>query len=166
MSDKEKLDKNYSSDPERTLITLEQLSQTIDVMTSVVDRLRQHLSEQLKSQIKSRRLKDSNETAPVTEAQKEIEDAIVQKKESCVVEIRQQDPPPAPSSLSLAPSPSPPGITPPSHSPQVFLQLSFIQPPVHGFPVSGQSVLPHFTFPSIVPLPPGQQDTHAAGQPL
>ncbi len=95
MSDEDKLDKNYSSDPERTLITLEQLSQTIDVMTSVVDRLRQHLSEQLKSQIKSRRPKDSNETAPVTEAQKEIEDAIMQKKESCVVEIRQQDPTPA-----------------------------------------------------------------------
>ena len=92
MSDKDKLDKNYSSDPERTLITLEQLSQTIDVMTSVVDRLRQHLSEQLKSQIKAQQLKDSNETAPVTEAQKEIEDAIMQKEENCVVEIRQQDP--------------------------------------------------------------------------
>ena len=94
MSDKEKLDKNYSSDPERTLITLEQLSQTIDVMTSVVDRLRQHLSEQLKSQIKAQQLKDSNETAPVTETQKEIEDAMMQKKERCVVEIRQQDPTP------------------------------------------------------------------------
>ena len=94
MSDKEKLDKNYSSDPERTLITLEQLSQTIDVMTSVVDRLRQHLSEQLKNQIKARQLKDSNETAPVTEAQKELEDAIMQKEKSCVVEIRQQDPTP------------------------------------------------------------------------
>ena len=94
MSDKEKLDKNYSSDPERTLITLEQLSQTIDVMTSVVDRLRQHLSEQLKNQIEARLLRDSNETAPVTEAQKELEDAIMQKEESCVVEIRQQDPTP------------------------------------------------------------------------
>ena len=94
MSNKEKLDKNYNSDPERTLITLEQLSQTIEVMTSVVDRLRQHLSEQLKNQIKARQLKDSNETAPVTEAQKELEDAIMQKEESCVVEIRQQDPTP------------------------------------------------------------------------
>ena len=94
MSDKEKLDKNYSSDPERTLITLEQLSQTIEVMTSVVDRLRQHLSEQLKNQIEARLLRDSNETAPVTEAQKELEYAIMQKEESCVVEIRQQDPTP------------------------------------------------------------------------
>jgi hypothetical protein len=95
MSDKEKLDKTYSSDPERTLITLEQLSQTIDVMTSVVERLRQHLSEQLQSQIKTQQLKDTNETVPVTEAQKEIEDAIMKKEESCVVEIRQQDPTPA-----------------------------------------------------------------------
>jgi TolA-binding protein len=41
-------DKKYSeNDPERTLITLDQLSQTIEVMTSVVNRLRQHLSEQV-----------------------------------------------------------------------------------------------------------------------
>tara|TARA_B100001057_G_scaffold463187_1_gene516885 strand:+ start:415 stop:792 length:378 start_codon:yes stop_codon:yes gene_type:complete len=47
MSDKEKYTEN---DPERTLMTLEQLSQTIEVMTSVVNRLRQHLSEQLREQ--------------------------------------------------------------------------------------------------------------------
>ncbi len=41
-------DNKYSeNDPERTLITLDQLSQTIEVMTSVVNRLRQHLSEQV-----------------------------------------------------------------------------------------------------------------------
>lgn len=41
-------DKKYSeNDPERTLITLDQLSQTIEVMTSVVNRLRQHLSDQI-----------------------------------------------------------------------------------------------------------------------
>ena len=41
-------DKKYAeNDPERTLITLDQLSQTIEVMTSVVNRLRQHLSEQV-----------------------------------------------------------------------------------------------------------------------
>ena len=41
-------EKKYSeNDPERTLITLDQLSQTIEVMTSVVNRLRQHLSEQV-----------------------------------------------------------------------------------------------------------------------
>ena len=51
MSDDEKLEKHYESSPEKTLITLEQLSQTIEVMTSVVNRLRQHLSEQLEDQI-------------------------------------------------------------------------------------------------------------------
>ena len=38
-----------SADPQRTLLTLDQLSQTIDVMSSVVNRLRSHLSEQLSS---------------------------------------------------------------------------------------------------------------------
>jgi hypothetical protein len=42
--------KQTENDPERTLITLEQLSQTIEVMTNVVNRLRKHLSEQLQAQ--------------------------------------------------------------------------------------------------------------------
>ena len=42
--------KHTQNDPERTLITLEQLSQTIEVMTNVVNRLRKHLSEQLQAQ--------------------------------------------------------------------------------------------------------------------
>tara|TARA_Y100001970_G_scaffold65649_1_gene84014 strand:- start:4730 stop:5056 length:327 start_codon:yes stop_codon:yes gene_type:complete len=50
-SDEKKLEKPYESNPEKTLITLEQLSQTIEVMTSVVNRLRQHLSEQLEHQL-------------------------------------------------------------------------------------------------------------------
>ena len=50
-SDEKKLEKPYESSPEKTLITLEQLSQTIEVMTSVVNRLRQHLSEQLEQQL-------------------------------------------------------------------------------------------------------------------
>ena len=50
-SDEKKLEKPYESSPEKTLITLEQLSQTIEVMTSVVNRLRQHLSEQLEHQL-------------------------------------------------------------------------------------------------------------------
>ncbi len=36
-----------SKDPERTLLTLDQLSQTIEVMSSVVNRLRAHLGEQI-----------------------------------------------------------------------------------------------------------------------
>ena len=47
MSEKQK---NTADDPERTLMTLDQLSQTIEVMTSVVNRLRRHLSEQLREQ--------------------------------------------------------------------------------------------------------------------
>ena len=43
-------EKQSENDPERTLLTLDQLSQTIEVMTSVVNRLRQHLGEQLKAQ--------------------------------------------------------------------------------------------------------------------
>ena len=50
-SDEKKLEEPYESSPEKTLITLEQLSQTIEVMTSVVNRLRQHLSEQLEHQL-------------------------------------------------------------------------------------------------------------------
>lgn len=45
MSDK----KHTENDPERTLITLDQLSQTIEVMTSVVNRLRAHLSQQIQA---------------------------------------------------------------------------------------------------------------------
>ncbi|MFM1896393.1 MAG: hypothetical protein RLZZ385_1467 [Pseudomonadota bacterium] len=41
--------KQPENDPERTLITLDQLSQTIEVMTSVVNRLRQHLSQQIQA---------------------------------------------------------------------------------------------------------------------
>ena len=47
MSEKENQPDN---DPERTLMTLDQLSQTIEVMSSVVNRLRQHLNEQLREQ--------------------------------------------------------------------------------------------------------------------
>lgn len=60
------------NDPERTLVTLEQLSQTIEVMTSVVNRLRQHLSDQLQAKLaeqKSAReaaLAGPNEAAIVT----------------------------------------------------------------------------------------------------
>lgn len=47
-------EKKYAEDdPERTLVTLDQLSQTIEVMTSVVNRLRRHLSDQIKAQLQS-----------------------------------------------------------------------------------------------------------------
>ena len=63
MTDEEKLNKHYDGSPEKTLITLEQLSQTIEVMTSVVNRLRQHLNEQLEKQnlIKQKELSSNSE---------------------------------------------------------------------------------------------------------
>lgn len=51
MSDDQISDKDVDNDPERTLVTLDQLSQTIEVMTSVVNRLRRHLSEQIKAKM-------------------------------------------------------------------------------------------------------------------
>ncbi len=60
MSDEEKLEKPYENSPEKTLITLEQLSQTIEVMTSVVNRLRQHLSQQLEHQLLTQNTENKN----------------------------------------------------------------------------------------------------------
>ena len=54
MSDKKKVDAPSSAeDSERTLVTLDQLSQTIEVMSSVVNRLRAHLSEQVAATFKN-----------------------------------------------------------------------------------------------------------------
>ena len=97
MSDEEKLNKHYESSPEKTLITLEQLSQTIEVMTSVVNRLRQHLSEQLEDQIE--RQKRPKQEALETNIKPNIDkpqnkfrtqDEVETK---AVLEIRQQDSP-------------------------------------------------------------------------
>lgn len=107
-------EKHFENDPERTLITLEQLSQTIEVMTSVVNRLRQHLSEQLHAQMEEQQAKqdkpESKEAETATaepkeqemanselsvpqETAEEIQQAAnpAKKKESFVVEIRQQN---------------------------------------------------------------------------
>ena len=43
MADKKDVEQNA----EQTLITLDQLSQTLEVMTCVVDRLKQHLTRQM-----------------------------------------------------------------------------------------------------------------------
>ena len=103
-------EKHFENDPERTLITLEQLSQTIEVMTSVVNRLRQHLSEQLHSQMEEqqeqKKLEDQQSVDPISEpddssaatvddepqvaTQETTTNSLNNKKESFVVEIRQQ----------------------------------------------------------------------------
>ena len=91
--------KQLESDSERTLITLDQLSQTIEVMTSVVNRLRQHLSEQLKAQIEEQKILEKEEvlsskadvkTSP-DGTEKPLSKSSSAKKESFVVEISQHE---------------------------------------------------------------------------
>ena len=91
MTDEEKLNKHYDGSPEKTLITLEQLSQTIEVMTSVVNRLRQHLNEQLEKQnlLKQGELQSSSEDInSASEAQSKIQN---ERRANTVLEISQQD---------------------------------------------------------------------------
>ena len=91
MTDEEKLNKHYDGSPEKTLITLEQLSQTIEVMTSVVNRLRQHLNEQLEKQnlLKQGELQSSSEDInSASEAQSKIQN---ERRANNVLEISQQE---------------------------------------------------------------------------
>ena len=91
MTDEEKLNKHYDGSPEKTLITLEQLSQTIEVMTSVVNRLRQHLNEQLEKQnlIAQKELSSSSEDINnASEAQSKLQN---ERRAKNVIEISQQD---------------------------------------------------------------------------
>ena len=114
MSEKENQPDN---DPERTLMTLDQLSQTIEVMSSVVNRLRQHLNEQLRVQaVRAQRgssegpsgtsdsaqpsehrlnqniQRSSNTNSQTSEGHKERDaDSLTSNREPFVVEIRQQD---------------------------------------------------------------------------
>jgi hypothetical protein len=114
MSEKEKQPDN---DPERTLMTLDQLSQTIEVMSSVVNRLRQHLSEQLRiqavraqggssggpsgtsdnAQTPEHRLNQNIQRSSNTNSQtsaghkKRNDNSLTSNREPYVVEIRQQD---------------------------------------------------------------------------
>jgi regulator of replication initiation timing len=102
-------EKHSDNDPEKTLLTLDQLSQTIEVMTSVVNRLRQHLSEQLQAQAEAHAAEleqqlaaeSATETAepkPAREEQK-ADSGTANKgnnssnasSESFVVEIKQQE---------------------------------------------------------------------------
>jgi len=109
--------KQGDNDPERTLMTLDQLSQTMEVMTNVVNRLRQHLSEQLRDQAVRAQQNapappleqvDSSQ-APAHQLSKSIQtssdpnsqnsagqteqdvEAVSRNREPFVVEIRQQD---------------------------------------------------------------------------
>ncbi len=87
-------DKLPDSDPERTLITLDQLSQTIEVMTSVVNRLRQHLSEQIKAQLEqqAQELEEQNGEDAAQTVDGERQASKKPQKESFVIEIQQSEP--------------------------------------------------------------------------
>jgi len=93
-------EKKYSeNDPEKTLITLDQLSQTIEVMTTVVNRLRQHLSEQVmakreiealeqaQEQARAGLLDDDEYEAPITTPK-----LTAETEQSFVVEVSKPDP--------------------------------------------------------------------------
>ncbi|HAC86611.1 MAG: hypothetical protein CMQ32_00335 [Gammaproteobacteria bacterium] len=90
-------EKHLDNDPERTLVTLEQLSQTIEVMTNVVNRLRQHLSDQLKDRTEAQQLGKQSEPQPQTNEETELpsyksqQKSKNQQRESFVVEIKQQE---------------------------------------------------------------------------
>lgn len=100
-------EKKYADDdPERTLVTLDQLSQTIEVMTNVVNRLRRHLSDQIKAQLESQieaheelealaALKTESPVQTTTSESncEKSEQALSRdrKRESFVVEISQQE---------------------------------------------------------------------------
>ena len=83
-------EKPSENDPERTLLTLDQLSQTIEVMTSVVNRLRQHLSEQLKAQAETQQLAREEEEA-LCDIEAEAEAAAQEAAEAAVAADAQQD---------------------------------------------------------------------------
>ncbi|MEE2608183.1 MAG: hypothetical protein VX928_05470 [Pseudomonadota bacterium] len=90
-------EKHLDNDPERTLVTLEQLSQTIEVMTNVVNRLRKHLSDQLKDQTEAQQVGKQTEPQPRTNEETELpsyksqQKSKSQQRESFVVEIKQQE---------------------------------------------------------------------------
>ena len=108
-------EKKYADDdPERTLVTLDQLSQTIEVMTSVVNRLRRHLSDQIKAQLESQieaqaefealaaanietpeQIAQNATTVEADKAEPPLADSVSSKqkreRESFVVEISQQE---------------------------------------------------------------------------
>jgi len=110
-------EKKYADDdPERTLVTLDQLSQTIEVMTSVVNRLRRHLSDQIKAQLESQiearkeleALAVLQIESPVQTANRESngeksdqELARDRERESFVVEISQQEVGPSRKSIKI-----------------------------------------------------------------
>lgn len=84
MTDKQDVEKNS----EQTLITLDQLSQTLEVMSCVVDRLKQHLNRQMSLNAE---LFQDEEKVRRAEAEERVKASKQLRKESFVVEITQQE---------------------------------------------------------------------------
>ena len=84
MADQQDVEKNA----EQTLQTLEQLSQTLDVMSCVVDRLKQHLTRQMSLNAE---LFQDEEKLRRAEAEQRAQEAKRLQQESFVVEITQQE---------------------------------------------------------------------------
>ena len=84
MADKEDVEKNA----EQTLITLDQLSQTLEVMTAVVDRLKQHLNRQLSL---NQEIFEDEKKVQEAEAKERVQASKQLQQESFVVEISQQE---------------------------------------------------------------------------
>lgn len=84
MAEKEDLNKNA----EQTLLTLEQLSQTLEVMTCVVDRLKTHLTRQMS--LNAELFQDEEKLRKAQDAER-AEQAKRLQQESFVVEITQRE---------------------------------------------------------------------------
>jgi regulator of replication initiation timing len=84
VADKQDIEKNS----EQTLHTLEQLSQTLDVMSCVVDRLKNHLTRQMS--LNAELFNDEEKLRKAQEAER-AEQAKKLQQESFVVEITQRE---------------------------------------------------------------------------
>ena len=80
--------KDVEQNSEQTLITLDQLSQTLEVMTCVVDRLKQHLTRQMS--LNTEMFQDEVKIAKA-EAEERTEASKQLQQEGFVVEISQKE---------------------------------------------------------------------------
>ncbi|HHX82042.1 MAG TPA: hypothetical protein GX696_03570 [Pseudomonadaceae bacterium] len=84
MADQEDIEKNSA----QTLHTLEQLSQTLEVMSCVVDRLKNHLTRQMS--LNAELFQDEEKLRKAQEAER-AQQADKLQQESVVVEITQRE---------------------------------------------------------------------------
>ena len=80
--------KDVEQSSEQTLITLDQLSQTLEVMTCVVDRLKSHLTRQMS--LNAEMFEDQAKVAKA-EAEERAESSKLLQQEGFVVEISQKE---------------------------------------------------------------------------